>query len=170
MRRVTALILLLAIVPAGPARAAQCWPPPTAAPVADPYREPACPWCPGNRGITYSTPPGTPVRAVAAGVVTFAGEVADAGYVVVELANGWRLTYGDLARRTVAAGDVVLAGSRLGTTAGELHFGLRDRAAAGPEAYLDPTQHLGVWRYRVRLIPLAGEPRPAPAPTLRCQA
>ena len=47
---------------------------------------------------------------------------------------------------------------------------LRDRAAAGPEAYLDPTPHLGVWRYRVRLIPLAGEPRPAPAPTLRCQA
>lgn len=150
--------------------AAPCWAPPTTAAVSDPYREPACTWCPGNRGITYATPPGTSIRAIAAGTVTFAGVVAGTGYVVVELANGWRLTYGNLGQREVAVGDPVVTGSLLGSTADELHLGLRDVDDGGPDRYLDPTPHLGEWRFAVRLIPLHGEPRPAPPPNLSCQA
>lgn len=177
MRRPIVLILLLVATaaPATGAHAAPCWPPPVAAAVIDPYREPPCRWCPGNRGITYGTDPGTPIRAVAAGHVTFSGEVAGTGYVVVELASGWRVTYGNLAERAVRQGATVVAGTLLGATAGEFHFGLRDRAEAGdPDrdtAYLDPTPYLGEWKYRVRLIPLDDRPaRPAPAPTLRCGA
>ena len=32
--------------------------PPVAAPVVDPFREPPCAWCPGNRGIEYGPPAG----------------------------------------------------------------------------------------------------------------
>ena len=152
-----------------PALAAPCWPPPTEARVSDPYRPPGCAWCPGNRGIEYATPAGTQVRSVAAGTVTFAGDVAGAVYVVVEVANGWRLTYGNLAEREVDRGDTVVAGSMLGRTAGRLHLGLRDRVEQGPDAYLDPTPYLGEWRRRPRLIPTDGSPgRAAPPPTLQC--
>jgi murein DD-endopeptidase MepM/ murein hydrolase activator NlpD len=109
------------------------------------------------------------VRAVAAGRVAFAGPVAGTVYVVVELANGWRITYGNLADLTIGRGDAVAAGVLLGHTAGNFHFGLR--SDAGADVYLDPTPHLGVWRHRVRLIPADGTPAaPAPEPTLHCPA
>jgi murein DD-endopeptidase MepM/ murein hydrolase activator NlpD len=168
------VVLLAAIclaVPGGAALASPCWPPPVTAPVSDPYREPPCRWCPGNRGIEYATAPGAEVRAVAAGHVAFAGEVAGTLYVVTELANGWRLTYGGLAERTVSRGDAVVAGMLLGRTAGSFHLGLRDRAAAGDDAYLDPTRYLGEWRHRPRLIPADGRAGvPAPPPALTCPA
>lgn len=168
MRRSIAVLfaLTLAVGRAAPVAAAPCWEPPVAAPVADPYREPACPWCPGNRGITYATPPGVAVRAVAAGRVTFAGDVAGTVYVVVRLANGWRLTYGNLDAADVAEGDPIVAGLVLGRAAGPFHFGLRD--GDGDDAYRDPAPFLGTWRYRVRLIPLDGPAPPAPPPTLTC--
>ena len=80
-------------------------------PVVDPFRAPACAWCPGNRGLEYAPPPGPPVRAVAAGVVTFTGVVAGTRYVVVDHARrlarrptaGWRRAVscgaGDVGRR-----------------------------------------------------------------------
>ena len=104
-----------------------CLLPPVTAPVADPFREPACPWCPGNRGLTYDVAAGTPVRAAAAGTVTFSGSVAGTFYVVVEHADGLRATYGELAGSHLDAGDVVVAGAIVGPSAGGLHFGLRRR-------------------------------------------
>lgn len=179
MRRVrvivlhVALVALAAAVPsAGALRAAPCWLPPVAAPVIDPYRAPGCPWCPGNRGITYGTAVGQDVTSVAAGRVTFAGPVAGTVYLVVEVAGGWRITYGNLAGVGLAAGDAVVAGMVVGSAAGPLHFGLRAApppgTAPGDAAYLDPTPYLGRWRYRPRLIPLGVEAPPAPAPTLVC--
>jgi hypothetical protein len=172
MRHAIAILSLSAVLTAGvsrPVSAAPCWEPPVAAPVVDPYRPPACPWCPGNRGLTFGTSPGAEVRAAAAGRVTFAGPVAATVYLVVELANGWRITYGNLAELTVGHGDAVVAGMLLGYAAGDFHLGLRDRVAAGADAYLDPTPYVGVWRHRVRLIPTDGTPAaPAPAPTLHC--
>jgi len=161
---VTLLVFTLLLGRAMPVAAVPCWEPPVAAVVVDPYREPACPWCPGNRGIAYGTPAGIAVPAIAAGRVTFAGDVAGITYVVVELANGWRLTYGNLADVAVGRGDPVVAGLRLGRTAGEFHFGLRD----GDDAYRDPAPYLGTWRYRVRLIPRDGPAPPAPPPVLHC--
>lgn len=159
-----AALTLLAAAAALPASAAPCWSPPVVAPVTDPFREPACPWCPGNRGLEYGTAPGTPVSAVAAGVVTFSGSVAGTAYVVVRLADGLLVTYGGLAMRAVAAGDTVVRGMRVGTTAGRLHLGVRRG-----ERYVDPGPLIGEWRGVVRLVPADGSAAaPAPTPRLAC--
>lgn len=141
-----------------------CWQPPVAAPVSDSFRPPACRWCAGNRGIEFATRPGTTVRSVAAGTVSYAGTVAGTRYVVVEHANGWRATYGDLAASGLRTGDVVVARSVVGVATSRLHFGIR----AGTR-YLDPARYLGTWTYPTRLVPLDGS-RPAPAgrPRLDC--
>jgi murein DD-endopeptidase MepM/ murein hydrolase activator NlpD len=154
----------LALLDGGVAAAPICWEPPVVAPILDPYREPACPWCPGNRGIEYATRPGAAVRAVAAGRVTFVGSVVGTRYVVVEHANGWRATYGALRQVTVQHGGAVVSGSVVGTTTSRFHFGLRDR-----DGYRDPTPHLGRWVHRSRLVPTDGSAGPPPGqPRLRC--
>ena len=115
-----------------------CLLPPVAAPIVDPFREPLCQWCPGNRGLTYQVRAGTTVRAAAAGTVTFSGVVAGTRYVVVAHADGLRATYGGLSSSALGAGDAVAAGGVVGTSGDELHFGLRDG-----ERYLDPEPLLG---------------------------
>jgi murein DD-endopeptidase MepM/ murein hydrolase activator NlpD len=141
-----------------------CLLPPVSAPVADPFREPACRWCPGNRGLTYDVPAGTPVRAAAAGVVTFSGSVAGTYYLVVAHADGLRATYGELAGSPFDLGDVVVAGATVGPSAGGLHFGLRIG-----DHYVDPAPYLGRLVERARLVPTDGSAaRPAPAPRLQC--
>ena len=150
--------LLSGIAPTSPVFAA-CWLPPVRAPIADPYRAPACPWCAGNRGIEYTTVVGAPVRAVAPGEVTFAGAVAGLRYVVVEHTDGRRATYGHLASIRVGVGDTVGSRSIVGTAGPTLHFGLRD----GDE-YVDPTPEIGRIAYAVRLVPLDGSPGSPPGP------
>jgi murein DD-endopeptidase MepM/ murein hydrolase activator NlpD len=143
-----------------------CLLPPVSAPVVDPFREPACQWCPGNRGIEYAVPAGTPVHAAAAGTVTFSGPVAGTFYLVVQHADGVRATYGQLAGSHLAVGDVVVAGATVGASAGGLHFGLRvgDR-------YVDPAPFTGRLVERARLVPTDGSPpRPPPPPRLECPA
>jgi murein DD-endopeptidase MepM/ murein hydrolase activator NlpD len=146
--------------------ATTCWLPPVDAPVSDPFRPPTCAWCAGNRGIEYATPPETTVRAVASGVVTFSGVVAGVRYVVVGHAGGELVTYGGLAGTMLDTGDVVIAGAVVGTTAGPLHFGVREGGR-----YVDPAPYLGRLEDRLRLVPLDGSlGRPAPPPRLRCDA
>lgn len=141
-----------------------CWRPPVSAPVVDPYREPACRWCPGNRGLEYDTRVGAPVRAVAAGDVTFAGTVAGRRYVVVEHHGGWRTTYGDLVARMVERGDRVVARSIVGIADTTFHFGLRDRLG-----YRDPAPFLGRLTSPPRLVPLDGSAGAPPGRArLRC--
>ncbi|TDT17006.1 peptidase M23-like protein [Ilumatobacter fluminis] len=156
--------LLSGIVPASSVAAA-CWFAPVDAPISDPYRPPRCPWCAGNRGIEYATVPGTPVRAVASGTVTFAGTVVDRRYVVVEHADGRRATYGLLSSIGVSAGDRVTARSIVGTAGATTHFGLRDG-----DDYVDPTPEIGRLAYAVRLVPLDGSPGAPPGPARpRCE-
>ncbi len=165
IRRITVLLAVLAcLAPTGSARALPCWQPPVTAPVTDPFREPACPWCPGNRGLEFGTTAGMQVRAVATGRVAFAGSVAGTVYVVVRHAGGRRVTYANLADETFSAGDLVVRGQTVGRTAGRFHFGLRvgDR-------YVDPAPLLGRWVHRARLIPVdGGSGNAPPAPRLRC--
>jgi murein DD-endopeptidase MepM/ murein hydrolase activator NlpD len=154
---------------------AACWLPPVDAPVADPFRPPPCQWCPGNRGIEYATAVGEAVRAVATGVVTFAGTVAGTWYLVVRLGDGRRVTYGGLEPGAHEPGDLVVAGSIVGRAAGHLHFGLRAAPVPGDaeagERYVDPGPMLGALVGRPRLVPTDGTPaRPAPPPRLRCSA
>lgn len=160
--------IVVGIGAVGASVAPTCLRPPVEATVVDPFREPACRWCPGNRGLTYALAAGTPVHAAAAGVVTFAGSVAGTGYVVVAHADGRRATYGGIVGVGLGAGDRIAAGSTVGTAAGsELHFGIR--TAESPDAYIDPAPLLGRFVQRPRLIPTDGTaPRPPPPPVLRC--
>lgn len=159
------LALGIAVTPSTVAQA-DCWAPPVVAPVTDPFRPPACRWCPGNRGIEYDTRPGQLVRAVATGRVSFAGSVAGTTYVVIEHRDGRRVTYGGLAARRHDRGDVVLRGQVVGTTAGTFHLGLRIG-----ERYVDPAPWIGRYVGRPRLVPSDGSPAaPAPPPRLRCRA
>ena len=166
-RRIIPLLALLAgLAPHGLAHTLPCWQPPVAAPVTDPFREPTCTWCAGNRGLEFGTSAESPVRAVATGRVTFAGSVAGTGYLVVRHGGDRRVTYANLAPTTFSVGDLVVRGQTVGRTAGRLHFGVRvgDR-------YVDPAPLLGRWVHRARLIPDdGGRGNTPPAPRLRCRA
>lgn len=107
--------------------------PPVQRAVADPFREPAGPYGPGNRGLEYATAPGDVVVGIGAGVVVFAGRVAGRGVVSVVHPDGLRSTYTGLEVVLVTEGDPVGVGAPLGTAAGHLHLGVRRG-----RRYLDP--------------------------------
>jgi len=176
-----ALVALVAgaLFLAGPSRPASAGPPrpveyqpPVHAPVADPFRPPATPYGPGNRGIEYATDPGERVGSAAAGVVTFAGQVGGRRYVTVLHDDGVRTTYGPLASVAVASGGEVAAGESLGT-AGRL---LLWTARVGT-AYVDPAVLLAASGFTsVHLVPdrndtdapgRRGGRRPVPATAAR---
>jgi murein DD-endopeptidase MepM/ murein hydrolase activator NlpD len=160
--RIRLLVALLAAVlpfaQAPPVNAAPCWFPPVVGTVVDPYREPPCRWCAGNRGIDYRVADDVAVHAAASGRVVFVGTVVDVRYVVVQLASGWRHTYGQLVSTPLVAGDVVFAEGVVGRASEQFFFGLR----IGDD-YADPAPFIGTVSRRARLIPLDGTPaRPAP--------
>jgi murein DD-endopeptidase MepM/ murein hydrolase activator NlpD len=143
-----------------------CWAPPVSGPAVEPYRAPACTYCPGHRGVTFGSTPGEPVRAVAAGVVQFAGPVAGIEWVVVRGADRLIMTYGQLADRVVTAGQQVSAGQVIGRAGRLVYFGVR--LDGHP---VDPTAWLGRWRSAPRLVPLDRWPRrPGTDPRLSCGA
>jgi murein DD-endopeptidase MepM/ murein hydrolase activator NlpD len=141
MRRATLAFIALLLFATTTAASADAWTRPVDGPVVKPFEQPLTPYGPGHRGVHFAVQPGTPVRAVAAGTVAFAGEVAGAMHVVVQHANGWRTSYSFLATRTVSRGDHVEAGTIVGTTGGRapghngavLHFGVRIG-----DVYVDP--------------------------------
>ncbi len=130
--------------------------PPVEAEVADPFRPPAHRYGPGNRGLEYGTAPGTPVRAAAGGLVTFAGLVAGSRHVTVRHPDGLRTTYSFLASINVVVGQRVEQGTEVGATAGHLHFGVRSG-----DSYLDPASLFS--RVAVRLVPFDDPPGTGPA-------
>jgi murein DD-endopeptidase MepM/ murein hydrolase activator NlpD len=118
------------------------------------FEPPANPYGRGHRGVDLAGQPGAVVLAAAPGTVSFAGQVAGRGVVVVNHANGLRTTY-EPVTATAARGAVVAAGSPIGIlVAGHpgcrapacLHWGLRRG-----DVYLDPLSILGLGR--VRLLP-----------------
>lgn len=160
---VASVVALVALLGPTVGRAQPCWRPPVEGAVADPFREPSCRWCPGNRGIEYRIGTDVEVRAAASGTVSFAGDVAGVYYLVIELPTGWRHTYGTLSSG-LQDGDRVIAGTIIGRASGEFFFGLR----VGDD-YQDPAEYLGVWSGRARLVPVDGSSRRASGvPILRC--
>lgn len=131
------------------------------------WEPPATTYGRGHRGVDLTAAPGTPVRAVAPGRISFAGRVAGRGVVSVEL-NGTgdpplRTTY-EPVRATAKKGAEVTAGEVIGVLeptgshcpASCLHWGLR-RA----DTYLDPLSLLPPWllgRGPSRLLPVIGVP------------
>jgi len=153
----TALVVAPVVVPDS-AVAARPSPRPTyvapvEGPIVDHFRPPPCTWCSGNRGIDYAVSAGSPVRASAAGVVTFAGAIGSGLYVTVTHPDGLRTSYAYLASIAVGAGQRVSQGDVLGTTGAELHFGVRRG-----DIYLDPELVLAGWVLRPRLVPSDGSP------------
>lgn len=129
-----------------------CYLPPVAAPIDVPFVAPACPYCPGQRGLEYELPAGSSVRAAAGGVVSFAGVVVGVRYVVVLHDDEIQATYGMLESSSLTAGDRVAAAQVIGRSSTRLYFGLKD-----PEGEpLDPTDLLAVSTRRPRLVPTDG--------------
>jgi murein DD-endopeptidase MepM/ murein hydrolase activator NlpD len=159
-----ALVWLMLLQPTS-AMASPCWQPPVSGTVAVPFRTPPCWYCAGHRGIEYGVTPTAAVSAVAAGTVTYSGTITGVMYVVVQHANGWKITYGKLLSSNLRRGDRVVARSRIGQATGRMYFGLR----IGGE-YRDPTPYLGNAVGRHRLVPVDGSPRrPAPTAVWRCR-
>lgn len=130
------------------------------------WEPPATVYGRGHRGVDLAAPAGAPVRAVAAGRVSFAGRVAGKGVVSVELTGTDLRTTFEPVTATVAKGDEVEAGEVVGTvnatgshcTTTCVHWGLRRG-----EAYLDPLSLLPPWllhRGPSRLLPVLGVPLP----------
>lgn len=155
-----AVVISLAAVTGAPALAADCLLPPVDTPITRPFTAPACRWCAGHRGVNYAPGPGTPVRAAAAGTVTFSGVVVDVRYVVVRHADGLLATYGGLESSGLRVGDVVAAGAVVGRSGQELYFGLR----TGPDEYVDPEPLLGELVVPPYLVPTDGTGRRPPPP------
>jgi hypothetical protein len=151
-------------LPAAPARPAGAEPvgyiAPIVAPVVDPFRPPATPYGPGNRGIEYATVPGSPVVAAADGTVVFAGQVAGSLHVTVRHADGVRITASFLATALVVAGAPVVQGQAIGTTADRLHV-----SARRGDVYFDPASLWGGGPPRVYLVPLDGGRTAADGPS-----
>ena len=86
---------------------------------------PAGPFGAGNRGIEYRTTPGQPVRAIGAGIVHFAGQVAGERYVSVAHADGLLSSYAYLATLSVRRGESIDAGRIVGTAGPRFQLGVR---------------------------------------------
>ncbi|MGW4730849.1 murein hydrolase activator EnvC family protein [Streptomyces shenzhenensis] len=144
---------------------ARVWPVGTRPVVIRGWEPPATAYGPGHRGVDLGAPPGAPVRAVAAGRVSFAGRVAGRGVVSVELAGtDLRTTY-EPVDPSVRTGDEVAAGEVVGRVAATgshcaagtcVHWGL-----LRGDTYLDPLLLLPPWLLRrgpSRLLPVLGVP------------
>lgn len=139
VRSLTLLVLALGgtILPPTPADAQPpvvAYLPPVDAPIAEPFRAPAHPYGPGNRGIEYDTRPGEVVRAVADGSVVFAGQVGGTLHVTVLHADGVKTSYSYLQAVGVVAGQRVRQGDPVGTAGDLFQLGARRGGA-----YFDPS-------------------------------
>ncbi|MGW5634779.1 M23 family metallopeptidase [Streptomyces sp. NPDC003832] len=147
---------------------AETWPVPRPV-VLRAWDPPPTPYARGHRGVDLAAEPGTPVRAVAAGRVSFAGPVAGRGVVSVELTGTGgpplRTTYEPVTAR-VRKGEQVTPGQVVATVSGPsphcpapcLHWGLlRGKTYLDPLSLLPP--HL-LNRGPSRLLPVLGVPLP----------
>ncbi|QGV78251.1 M23 family metallopeptidase [Streptomyces ficellus] len=142
------LTALTATWPVGPPRPA----------VVRGWEPPASAYGPGHRGVDLAAPPGTEVRAAAAGRVSFAGPVAGRGVLsITHPSTGTpplRTTY-EPVRPLVRPGTEVTAGQLVAVVSGPpshcapvcLHWGLRRG-----DTYLNPLTLLP--RPPSRLLPL----------------
>ena len=153
MRRVVVVVLLAGLLvglllAATPAAAVVLTPPVAGAVVARfeaPTRYGA-----GHRGVDLAAPPGTPVRAAAAGRVAFAGRVVGATWVTVDHGT-LRTTVGPLAVVRVRAGDRVAAGTVLGASARAHGRDAVHWSARRGDSYVDP---LALGRRIASLVPV----------------
>ena len=121
--------------------------PPVDAPVIDPFRPPAGPYAPGNRGLEYDTVPGQTVRASAGGVVSFAGQVGGHLFVTIEHDATLWTTVGFVDEILVNTGDRVEQGDPVAIAGHTMHFTARRNGR-----YIDPETLFVRYRVVVRLV------------------
>jgi murein DD-endopeptidase MepM/ murein hydrolase activator NlpD len=152
---------VLAPSAAEPARAAGDWAWPVVGPVIRGFDPPASTFGSGHRGIDIAAGVGFPVRAPAAGKVSFAGPVGGRLFLTIDHGAGLESTYSWLDALIARRGDPVSRGQLIGRSGSghpgagvpHLHFGVKLL-----DVYVDPLDYLGpaeVWRF-IRLAPLDG--------------
>ena len=132
---------------------------PISAPIVEVFREPACQWCPGKRGVVYSTSPGAIAHSGAAGVVSFAGQVGGVRYVVIRTQGGVLVTHGYLTSIFVPPNDLVAVGEPVGQVDERLYFGVRVDGR-----YVDPLRCMASGASNARRAILIPAPIRGPAP------
>lgn len=145
------------LVPLLPQAGSWSWP--VVGPVIRGFDPPSNPYGAGHRGIDIAAAFGSPIRAPAAGVVTFSGKVGGQLFVTLDHGDGLSSTYSWLSATTVRKGDHVSQGTRIGSTGtghpgstvAHLHFGVKlDGEYIDPLTLLGPLSLAGL----IRLAPL----------------
>ena len=150
MKRLVALLPVLIAFQAG-APPALAWTWPVDGPVLRPFSLGDDPYAAGqHRGIDVAAAPGSPVRAPAAGTVSFAGTVPGGGRTLTLLTDdGYAVTLVHLGGIAVTRSAAVAEGAAVGTIGpsgeaehgeGYVHLGVR--VADDPNGYLDPLAFL----------------------------
>ena len=163
MKRLVALLPVLIALQVG-VQPALAWTWPVDGPVLRPFVLGDDPYAAGqHRGIDVGASAGAPVRAPAAGAVTFAGTVPGGGRTVtIQTPGGYSVTLVHLGSIGVARGAAVTEGSSVGTVgpSGEpelagpyVHLGVR--RTADEHGYVDPL---------ALLPPVASDPPPEAEP------
>ena len=150
-------ITLAATLPAQARQVKQNWVYPTdTKQITNPYNPPLQNWLPGHRGIDFFATTGDEVYAVGDGTVTYAGEIAGKGVVVISHGKV-RTTYEPVIA-SVKVGQQVKAGQLIGTLfPGVSHCATVDEViclhlgALLGEKYINPMLLINP---RVRLLPL----------------
>ncbi|MDQ3620599.1 MAG: peptidoglycan DD-metalloendopeptidase family protein [Actinomycetota bacterium] len=150
MATVTAFAATLLVIAGAPATGAALPPslfltPPVDSVITRYFEPPESDYGRGHRGIDYGVVPGVKVRASAAGIVSFAGQVAGANAVTLDHGGGVETTYTRLGIISVLQGMRIDQGHFVGTSSaahpGEwagLHFGVKVH-----DRYVDPLTYLG---------------------------
>lgn len=156
MRRV--LLAAAAALVIAPSAYAWTWP--VAGPVLRPFALADDPYAGGqHRGVDIGAEPGSPVRAPAAGTVSFAGTVPGGGKTItIRTDDGWAVTLLQLGEIAALRGAVVdegaviaVSGPSVDAVTNEPHVHLGIRVAADPNGYVDPL---------TLLPPIEAEPPP----------
>jgi murein DD-endopeptidase MepM/ murein hydrolase activator NlpD len=154
------VVAALVVLAPSNAVASGAWTWPVVGPVLRGFEAPTSPYSAGHRGIDIVAPFGTPVRAAATGVVSFAGPVGGSLFVSVNHGGGVISSYSFLSSIAVRKGDTVTQGAVVarsgnghpGETPAHLHFGVRVNGTyVDPMDFLSPPSVAAI----VRLAPLA---------------
>jgi Peptidase family M23 len=160
-------LLVLAVPPA-----ASGWTWPVDGPVLRPFSFGSDPYAAGqHRGIDIGAPSGTPVRAAAGGVVSFAGTVPNGGKTVtIQTSTGYAVTLVHLGSIRVLRGTTIEEGTTVGTVGPsgapdvpEPYVSLGIRVASDDQGYLDPLLFLPPRAQPTSAPESAADPPSAPA-------